>query len=227
MNQLSLLPRPKQHLAPGAVHIPDCLSLEQQRQLLSLCREWAYQPADLYTPKMLDGTPLSARVVSLGWHWYPYKYAKTREDCDRLPCKPFPTELHQLATRAVADTLPQYQRFQPDVGIINWYGPKAKLGMYQDRSESEQVRKAGSPIISISLGDGCLFRLGNPESRSGEHQDIELKSGDLFVFGGQSLAFHGVLKIYPQTAPPELEMKQGRLSITIRETDQTENFSKN
>jgi len=60
---------------------------------------------------MLDGTPLSVRVVCLGWHWYPYKYAKTREDCDRLPCKPFPNELHQLVTRAVADTLPQYQQF--------------------------------------------------------------------------------------------------------------------
>jgi len=91
--------------------------------------------------------------------------------------------------------------------------------MHQDRSESERVREAGSPIISISLGDTCLFRFGNTESRTGKYQDIELASGDLFVFGGPSrMAFHGVTKIYPETAPLPLGMKQGRLSVTIRQT---------
>jgi alkylated DNA repair protein (DNA oxidative demethylase) len=51
------------------------------------------------------------------------------------------------------------------------------------------------------------------------HQDIELRSGDLFVFSAAArMNFHGVLKIDLGTAPPELGMKQGRLSITIRET---------
>lgn len=233
MNQLSLLARLKQYLAPGAVHIPDWLSQEEQRQLLNLCREWAKPPAGLHTPKMPDGQPLSVRVLCLGWHWYPYRYSQTRDDGDRLQCKPFPTELHNLARRALADTLPQYLRgiwsqedspntiaqFQPDVAIINWYGAGAKLGMHQDRSESEKVRDAGSPIISISLGDACLFRFGNPQSRSGVYQDIELRSGDLFVFGAKSrMAFHGVIKVYASTAPLEIGIKQGRLSITIRET---------
>lgn len=219
MNQLSLFPRTKQYLAPSAVHIPDWLPMESQRQLVNRCREWAKQPAGLYTPKMLDGQPLSVRGVCLGWHWYPYKYSRTRDDCDHLPCKPFPTDFHNLALRALSDTLPQYQQFQPDVAIINWYGLAARLGLHQDKSESETMRNAGSPIISISLGDTCLFRFGNPESRSGMHQDIELHSGDLFVFGGLSrMAFHGVLKTYPGTAPPELGMRQGRLSITLRET---------
>lgn len=219
MNQLSLFARPKQHLVPGAVHIPDWLSLEEQRQLLDLCRSWAAQPSGLYTPRMLSGKPLSVRVVCLGWHWYPYKYSRTRDDCDRLPCKPFPSELESLARKALAVTLPQYQQFLPDVAIINWYADSAKLGMHQDKSESVAVRNAGSPIISISLGDSCLFRLGNTDSKSGEYQDIELKSGDLFVFGGAArMAFHAVSKIYPGTAPFELGMKEGRLSITIRET---------
>ena len=81
-----------------------------------------------------------------------------------------------------AVTLPQYQQFCPDVAIVNWYGKGAKLGMHQDKSESQTVRNAGSPIISISLGDTCLFRFGNTSSRTGQYQDIELKSGDLFVF---------------------------------------------
>lgn len=169
---------------------------------------------------MLDGIRLSIRVVCLGWHWFAYKYSKTRDDCDHLACKLFPTELDELASRALAVTLPQYQQSLPDVAIINCYGQGAKLGMHQDKSESQTVRNAGSPIIiSISLGDTCLFRFGNAENRNGTHQDIELKSGDLFVFGGASrMAFHSVMKVYSGTAPSELGMRTGRLNITIRET---------
>lgn len=82
------------------------------------------------------------------------------------------------------------------------------------------MHNAGSrPIVCFSLGDSCLFRFGNGESRTGEHQDTELKSGEIFVIRGAArMAFYGVLKVYPQTAPPELGMRAGRLSITIRET---------
>lgn len=219
MNQLSFLPRQKQPLPPGAVHIPGWLSLEQQKKLLRHCREWAKPPAGLYTPRMPDGKPLSVRVICLGWHWYPYRYSRTRDDCDRLPCKPFPDEMQALAQRALQDTLPQYAGQQMDAAIINFYAPDAKLGMHQDKSESEQVRAERSPIVSISLGDACLFRFGNSESRSGPHQDIELRSGDLFVFGGAArMAFHGVLKTFPGNTPVGLGIREGRLNINIRET---------
>lgn len=140
-------------------------------------------------------------------------------DSDRCKCKSFPPGLHDLAHRALQDTLPQYDRFEPDVAIINWYDSSAKLGMHQDRSEAAIVRNVGSPIISISLGDSCLFRFGNNQTKGAPYQDIELRSGDLFVFGARDrMAYHGVLKIYPGTAPQALGMKQGRLNITIRET---------
>lgn len=219
MQQTSLFPRAKQQPRPGAIHVPDWLCLDEQQQLLHQCREWAKPPAGLYTPKMPDGKPLSVRVLCLGWHWYPYSYSKTRDDCDRLPCKAFPPQLRDLARQALKDTLPQYNRFEPDVAIVNWYGAEAKLGMHQDRSEAAIVRDAGSPIISISLGDSCVFRFGNNQTKGAPYQDIELKSGDLFVFGShERMAYHGVLKIYPGTAPQGLAIKQGRLNITIRET---------
>ncbi len=154
---------------------------------------------------MLDGKALSVRVLCLGWHWYPYQCCKTRDDGDRLPCKAFPPQLHDLAGRALRDTLPQYARFQPDVAILNRYDWRSKLGMHQDRTESALVRNAGSPIVSISLGDTCLFRFGNNQTKGTPYQDIELRSGDLFVFGSVSrMAYHGVLKIYPVTAPQAL-----------------------
>ncbi|MBV8886588.1 MAG: alpha-ketoglutarate-dependent dioxygenase AlkB [Chroococcidiopsidaceae cyanobacterium CP_BM_RX_35] len=122
MNQTTLFLGQKQLLAPGAIHIPNWFSLEEQQELLALCREWAKSPAGLYTPKMLNGQPLSVRVVCLGWHWYPYRYSKIRDDGDCLPCKPFPLELEHLASKALQNTLPEYQaQFQPDVAIVNWY----------------------------------------------------------------------------------------------------------
>lgn len=68
MQQTSLFARVKQQIAPGAIHVPDWLSLEEQQQLLDQCREWAKPPAGLYTPRMPDGKPLSVRVFCLGWH---------------------------------------------------------------------------------------------------------------------------------------------------------------
>lgn len=103
MNQLSLFARQKQCLAPGAVHVPDWLSLQEQRQLLDLCREWARPPSGIYTPRMPDCKPLSVRVMGLGWHWYPYKYSRTRDDCNRNPCKPFPTARWELAFSSLSN----------------------------------------------------------------------------------------------------------------------------
>ncbi len=165
---------------------------------------------------------MSVQVVCLGWHfvpWYPYHYSRLRVDVDSLPCQPFPEELQSLAQRALRETLPQYSTRIMDVAIVNFYAETAKLGLHQDRSEAQQILREGSPIISLSLGNTCLFRWGNPESRTGPYQDIELRSGDLFVFGGESrLAFHGVLKVLPGTAPAGLGIKTGRLNITLRET---------
>ena len=58
MNQTTLFPSQKQQIAPGAIHIPNWLSTEEQRELLALCRDWAKSPAGLYTPRMLNGVSL-------------------------------------------------------------------------------------------------------------------------------------------------------------------------
>ena len=71
-------------------------------------------------------------------------------------------------------------------------------------------------MVSLSLGDTCVFRFGNTETRTRPYTDVELRSGDLFVFGGPSrLAYHGVPRVYAGTAPPELGLT-GRLNVTLR-----------
>ncbi|WP_217142947.1 alpha-ketoglutarate-dependent dioxygenase AlkB [Streptomyces sp. AC627_RSS907] len=208
-----LFPRSRAEVAPGAVHLPDWLDAGRQRVLLRACREWARPPAGLRTVRTPGGGTMTARQVCLGWHWYPYAYARTGVDGDGAPVKPFPAWLGDLGRRAVAGALgAEAATAAPyDIALINFYDADARMGMHRDADE-----RSDAPVVSLSLGDTCVFRFGNPETRTRPYTDVELRSGDLFVFGGPSrLAYHGVPRVYAGTAPPELGLT-GRLNITLR-----------
>ncbi|MGW1402780.1 alpha-ketoglutarate-dependent dioxygenase AlkB family protein [Streptomyces sp. NPDC002405] len=208
-----LFPRDRRRIAPGAVHLPDRLDPARQRALLAACREWARPPAGLRTVRTPGGGTMTARQVCLGRHWYPYGYADTAVDGDGAPVKPFPAWLDELARGAVDDALgPRAAGPAPyDIALINFYGAEAHMGLHRDSDE-----KSGAPVVSLSLGDTCVFRFGNTETRTRPWTDVELRSGDLFVFGGPSrLAYHGVPRVHPGTAPAELGLT-GRLNITLR-----------
>jgi DNA oxidative demethylase len=206
-------------VAPGAVHVPDWLSLTEQQELIEHCRTWAKPPAPMRKTMLPGGKSMSVQTVSLGWHWLPYRYSRFAEDVDGAPVDTFPLWLGDLGRRAVltalgAETAAEYQ---PDCALINYYDGQAKMGLHQDKDE-----RSDAPVVSLSIGDSCLFRFGNTETRTKPYQDVRLQSGDLFVFGGPSrFAFHGVPKIFPGTADPELGMRNGRLNITIRVTGLT------
>ncbi len=88
------------------------------------------------------------------------------------------------------------------------------MGMHVDKDE-----RGDAPVVSISLGATCVFRFGNAASRNRPWQDIQLESGDLFVFGADSrYAYHGVIKTLPGTDRPDLGLPSGRLNITLRES---------
>jgi len=160
---------------------------------------------------------MSVEMACLGWHWFPYGYSLTVVDGDGRTVAPFPDELGELGRRAVADA---YQdpgagrAFRPDVALINWYGPTARMGMHADRDE-----RIAAPVVSLSLGETCIFRFGNTVTRNRPWTDVELESGDLFVFGGPSrLAYHGVPKLLPGTGDPGIGLPEGRYNITLRQT---------
>lgn len=156
---------------------------------------------------------MTARQVCLGWHWHPYAYARTVVDGDQAPVKPFPDWLGELGRRAVTDALGSEEATSAayDIALINFYDGDARMGMHRDSDE-----KSPAPVVSLSLGDTCVFRFGNTETRTRPYTDAELRSGDLFVFGGPSrLAHHGVPRVHPGSAPPELGLT-GRLNITLR-----------
>jgi alkylated DNA repair protein (DNA oxidative demethylase) len=212
----SLIPRTPIEITPGAIHVPDWLSLEQQRELATHCRQWAKGPAPMRHTRLLGGHVMSVQTVCLGWHWLPYRYSRAAEDLDGAPVTPFPDWLVTIGQRAGADAhgTDSEPGYHPDAALINLYDEKARLGMHQDRNE-----RSPDPVVSLSIGDTCVFRFGNTENRGRPYTDIRLHSGDLFVFGGPArLAYHGVPRTLPGTADPASGLSGGRLNLTLRVT---------
>ncbi|UEJ82059.1 alpha-ketoglutarate-dependent dioxygenase AlkB [Brachybacterium halotolerans subsp. kimchii] len=237
-----LLPRPARALGPGAVWVPGFLRLDQQAWISARFEEWADGPVPPRSPKV-RGHEMSVRTVCLGWHWRPYAYSREAVDVNGNRVLPFPdwmTRLGRSAIAAAAEHDPELaamsaqpdtsgapggrgssdsssapsRLYSPDTALVNHYSAAAKMGMHQDKDE-----RSLAPVVSLSIGDACTFRFGNTEARTKPYEDITLESGDLFVFGGPArLAFHGVTRIQPGTAPEGCGITEGRLNITLRET---------
>jgi alkylated DNA repair protein (DNA oxidative demethylase) len=192
------------------------LDHDAQRRLVEGFRRWAAPPAGLRRPRVPSGHLMSVQSVCLGWHWQPYAYSRTADDTDGAPVKPMPAELVELGRRAVAAAYGEEgsASYDPDAAIVNLYARGAHLGLHEDGEESSTA-----PVVTISLGDTCVFRLAGVGRRTGPFTDIELRSGDLLVFGRSNRRiYHGVPKVHPGTAPAGIGLAQGRLSLTVRET---------
>ncbi|MDA2805020.1 alpha-ketoglutarate-dependent dioxygenase AlkB family protein [Nocardiopsis suaedae] len=199
-------------VAPGAVHVPGWLRPDAQTELVDLCRRWSRGPGGMLRHRMPRGGEMSVRMTSLGWFWRPYAYSRSLPGGEAV--RPFPRILGELAHDGVAAAYgapPPEEAPEYDVALVNFYDGDARMGMHQDREE-----EADAPVVSLSLGDACVFRFGNTENRNRPYTDVVLRSGDLFVFGGPSrMAYHGVPRTMPGTGPAELGL-DGRLNITIR-----------
>lgn len=211
-----LLARPRRELAPGATWVPGWLGPAQQRWLVDRFHEWAHGPVPLRSAK-IGGHEMSVRTVCLGWHWRPYEYTRAAVDVNGNRVLEVPDWMVRLGRKAVTEATgdPAAGRaYTPDTALVNYYDDAAHMGMHQDRDEQSRA-----PVVSLSIGDTCRFRFGNTENRNKPYEDIDLASGDLFVFGGASrLAYHGVTKVHPGTAPAGCGLETGRINITLRET---------
>ena len=206
-------------LPAGAYHVPGWLTLEQQRWLVRRFHEWAHGPVPLRAAK-IRGHEMSVTTVCLGWHWRPYEYTRLAVDVNGNRVLEFPDWMVRLGRRAIlaaTGDAKAAEGYNPDAALVNYYDGSARMGMHQDKDEL-----AREPVVSLSIGDTCQFRFGNTEHRNKPYQDLELASGDLFIFGGPSrLAYHGVIKTFPNTAPAGCGLEAGRINITLRVTGMT------
>lgn len=212
----SFLGRPKRELAPGAHWVPDWLDTEEQRWLVAQFHEWGRGPVPPRAAK-IGAHEMSVQTVCLGWHWRPYAYSREAIDVNGNRVLEFPDWMVRLGRKALlaaTQDAASAERYTPDTALVNYYGAESKMGMHQDRDE-----RSVAPVVSISIGDTCQFRFGNTQNRNKPYEDIMLASGDLFVFGGPArLAYHGVTKVLPGTAPADCGLETGRINITMRVT---------
>jgi len=179
----------------------------QAELLAAVCRVLTAAP--VFTPRMpRSGRPFTVRMSNcgvLGWvsDEGGYRYQPMHPDTGR-PWPPIPATLTTIWSE-----LARYPAL-PEACLINLYGPDAKMGLHQDRDEADFA----APVISISLGDDCLFRVGGLK-RSNSTRAFRLSSGDVVILGdGARLAFHGVDRVYPGTS--SLLPNGGRINLTLR-----------
>ena len=206
-----------QQIAPGAFHLRGYLSLERQRGLVARCVDLIDGEVPGYVPVVRGGGRMHVRMLCLGRHWngQTYSYGPTRGDFDGLPAPPLPDDFRALAHEiavAVGTTV------AADLCILNHYDGDGRMGLHQDKDESERSLSAGLPVVSVSLGDAGRFLFGGIRRRD-PVEALRLESGDAFVFGGPArLRYHGVSRILPATTPPGLGCV-GRFNLTFRQYD--------
>jgi len=204
-------------IGPGAFHFARYLSSADQIALVNQCRALIDGPVPAYVPVVRGGGKMHVRMLCLGRHWNgrTYAYETHRTDFDNLPAPPLPAAFVRLAhdiARAAGMLL------APDLCILNYYDADGRMGLHQDKDESERSIAAGLPVVSVSLGDTARFLFGGLRRKEPVESRL-LASGDAFVFGGPArLRYHGVSRILPGTAPPELGLV-GRLNLTFRQYD--------
>jgi alkylated DNA repair protein (DNA oxidative demethylase) len=184
------------------------LDRQSQAVLLDALRA-VLAAAPLYAPRMpKSGKPLSVRMTNcgpLGWvsDEAGYRYQPLHPETGQ-PWPPMPSILLDAWTELARYPQP------PESCLVNYYGLAAKLGLHQDRDE----RDFDAPVVSLSLGDTCVFRIGGTR-RSDPTRTLRLASGDALVLGGDArLAFHGVDRITPGSSM--LLPQGGRINLTLR-----------
>ena len=186
---------------------PAALDAETQSRLVSAALA-AAESAPLHHQQTPGGKAMSVAQTSFG----PYGWVADRTGYryqDRHPLTdeawpPMPDELLALWARFAGDAGP------PDSCLINLYRGAAKMGVHQDMDEGDET----APVVSISLGDTAVFRLGGL-NRSDPTRSVRLASGDVCLLAGASRrAFHGVDRILPGSS--QLVPGGGRINLTLR-----------
>jgi alkylated DNA repair protein (DNA oxidative demethylase) len=190
----------------GARVWPGLLDRDAQARLVEEVRA-VVRAAPLVRPVTPSGKPMSVRLSAagrFGWTTGPRGYAYAEMQADGRPWPPIPPTARALWDRL----LPEARA--PESCLVNFYGIDARMGLHQDRDEAD----FGQPVLSISLGDDGLFRIGGT-TRKGPTRSVWLRSGDVLALTGPSrMAFHGVDRIKPCSST--LLGAPGRLNLTLR-----------
>ena len=190
----------------GADVFTGFLDLTEQRRIVDDVRN-VVKNAPLFSPVTPSGKKMSVQMTSAGrFGWVSdksgYRYSETHPSGGAWP------DIPESVSSLWRVLLPEARK--PECCLINFYSEGAKMGMHVDRDEAD----FSQPVLSISLGDEALFRVGNHE-RGGKTESLWLKSGDVVVLRGEArLKYHGIDRIKFGTST--LLSQGGRLNLTLR-----------
>jgi DNA oxidative demethylase len=203
-----LTPHANVAIAPGVDNFPGFLDRAAQEALRDEVLK-ILEAAPPFRPRMpRTGKPFSVMMSncgSLGWvsDERGYRYQTTHPETGR-PWPEMPPRLLAAFAELAPDAPP------PEACLINLYDPAARMGLHQDRDEEELA----APVVSISLGDTALFRVGGLQRNAPTHS-FRLASGDAMSLAGEGrLAFHGVDRIIAGSST--LLPEGGRINLTLR-----------
>ena len=190
----------------GVQIYPGFLTREAQITLRDTLQQVVRQ-APLFEPVTPRGQKMSVRMSAAGaFGWITdrrgYRYEPHHPNGEPWPAIP----------RQVLDIWNAVSNCgrAPECCLINHYSETARMGLHQDKDEAD----FDCPVVSISLGDDALFRIGN-STRGGSTTSVWLRSGDVAVMGGPArLLYHGVDRLRPGSS--SLLAKGGRINLTLR-----------
>jgi alkylated DNA repair protein (DNA oxidative demethylase) len=190
--------------------LPGHLSPERQRALLDEV-SLLMAEAPPYRATTPGGKAMSVAMSNLGpLGWVTdeagYRYQPTHPITGR-PWPAIPGLLLTLWAELCDASTP------PDCCLVNRYDPAARMGLHRDNDEAD----FRFPVLSVSLGDTALFRLGGLK-RSDPTGQVRLASGDVCILGGEARrAYHGVDRILAGSS--SLVPGGGRINLTLRRAE--------
>jgi len=185
---------------------PGAFSASEQAALLDEVLT-AEATAPFYRPVTPGGRPFSVEMTNLGpTGWVSdkggYRYQAVHP-VTGAPWPPMPALLPALWRVLTGWPEP------PDACLVNRYRGAARMGLHQDLDE----RDRDAPVLSISLGDTAVFRIGAAEG--GPTRSVRLASGDICALTGPArLARHGIDRVIAGSS--SLIPGGGRINLTLR-----------
>lgn len=201
--------RTKPERPAGFRHWPGYLDGARQAALLAEVLSRAAD-APFYTPTLpRSGRAMRVRMTNLG----PLGWVTDKAGGYRY-------QVHHPVTGAPWPDIPEAlieiweglggYRAPPEACLVNYYGRDSRLGLHVDADEAAQ----DAPVLSVSLGDPALFRIGGPGRRD-PTGSVWLESGDVMALTGPARhCHHGVDRI--RFGECGLIAGGGRINLTLR-----------
>jgi len=199
----------RNQLHSGFDFFPTYLDRVAQEALLATLAP-LIESAPFYRPTMpKTGKAFSVVMTNLG----PLGWVSDREGGYRYQAThPVTGQAWPAIPQALLDLWQAVAKYpvSPDACLVNLYRDGAKMGLHVDGDERDRA----APVVSISLGDSAVFRLGAAE-RGGPTSSLKLNSGDVVVLGGASRHFyHGIDRVLSGSST--LVPGGGRINLTMR-----------